>query len=161
MLFSKDKTQVSTTPPSKEMNSVIGNGSVFEGKFYISGNIQINGKFEGEIRTNEALIVGETGKIKTDLRAKKVRMAGTMIGNIIADNDVRLEKTGRLLGDITAPAIIIEPGVVAKGNITITGGQKKDVKKVVEESYGTNRLSVDGGYLEKGNTTSKAKPKGK
>ncbi|MBI3394661.1 MAG: polymer-forming cytoskeletal protein [Spirochaetia bacterium] len=123
------------------MNSVIGPGSIFEGKFYISGSLKIDGKFEGEIKTEEALIVGETGKVKTNISAKSVVVAGTMIGNIAAENDVRLEKSGRLLGDIHAPTLQIQPGVVAQGSITITGGQKKDVKKVVEESYGGLKMS--------------------
>ncbi len=118
------------------MNSVIGPGSIFEGKFYISGSLKIDGKFEGEIKTEDALVVGETGKVKTNISAKDVVIAGTMIGNIAAENEVRLEKSGKLLGDINAPVLYIQPGVVAQGVINITGGQKKDVKKVIEESYG-------------------------
>ncbi len=123
------------------MNSVIGPGSIFEGKFYISGSLKIDGKFEGEIKTEDALVVGETGKIKTNITAKNVIVAGTMIGNVQAENEVRLEKSGKLLGDITAPMLNIQPGVIAKGNITITGGQKKDVRKVIEESYGGLKIS--------------------
>jgi len=121
------------------INSVIGPGSVFEGKFYISGSLKIDGKFEGDIKTDETLVVGETGKVKTNISAKEVTVSGTMIGNIRAENEVKLESTGRILGDITAPSINIAKGVVAKGNITITGGQKKDVRKVIEESFGGSR----------------------
>ena len=46
------------------INSVIGQGSIFEGKFYIAGSLKIDGKFEGEIKTDEALYIGETGKVK-------------------------------------------------------------------------------------------------
>ncbi|MCR9142967.1 MAG: polymer-forming cytoskeletal protein [bacterium] len=123
------------------LNSVIGPGSIFEGKFYISGSLRIDGKFEGEIKTEDALMVGETGKIKTNISAREVIVAGTMIGNIAAESEVRLEKSGKLLGDIQAPILNIAPGVVAQGTITITGGQKKDVKKVIEESYGGLKLS--------------------
>ena len=123
------------------MNSVIGPGSIFEGKFYISGSLKIDGKFEGEIKTEDALVVGETGKIKTNITAKNVVVAGTMIGNIQAESEVRLEKSGKLLGDITAPMLNIQPGVIAKGTITITGGQQKDVRKVIEESYGGLKIS--------------------
>jgi len=123
------------------MNSVIGPGSIFEGKFYISGSLRIDGKFEGEIKTEDALVVGETGKIKTNITAKNVVVAGTMIGNIAAENEVRLEKSGKILGDITSPMLNIQPGVIAKGNITITGGQKKDPRKVIEESYGGLKIS--------------------
>ncbi|AOP35101.1 cell division protein [Leptospira tipperaryensis] len=125
-------------------NSVIGPGSIFEGKFYIAGSLRIDGKFEGEIKTDDTLYIGETGKVRTNISAREVTVSGTMIGNIKAENEVRLEETGRLLGDITAPALHLAKGVVAKGNITITGGQKKDVKKIVEESFGGTRTLDNG-----------------
>ncbi|WCL50881.1 bactofilin family protein [Leptospira sp. GIMC2001] len=121
------------------INSVIGQGSIFEGKFYIAGSLKIDGKFEGDIKTDEALYIGETGKVKTNIAAKEVTVSGTLIGNIRAENEVRLEETGRMLGDIQTPYLDLAKGVVAKGNITITGGQKKDVKKIVEESFGGPR----------------------
>ncbi|ABZ93895.1 polymer-forming cytoskeletal protein [Leptospira biflexa] len=118
------------------INSVIGPGSIFEGKFYIAGSLRIDGKFEGDIKTEDALVIGETGKVKTNISAREVIVSGTLIGNIKAENEVKLEGTGRMLGDITAPYLELQKGVVAKGNITITGGQKKDVRKIVEESFG-------------------------
>lgn len=121
------------------INSVIGQGSIFEGKFYIAGSLKIDGKFEGDIRTDEALYIGETGKVKTNIAAKEVTISGTLIGNIKAETEVTLEETGRMLGDIQTPYLELNKGVVAKGNITITGGQKKDVKKIVEESFGGPR----------------------
>ena len=123
------------------LNSVIGPGSIFEGKFYISGSLRIDGKFEGEIKTEDELVVGETGKVKTNISAKNVLVAGTMIGNITAENEVRLDKSGKVLGDIHTPVLHLTPGVVAQGMVTITGGVKKDVKKVVEESYGGIKLT--------------------
>jgi cytoskeletal protein CcmA (bactofilin family) len=121
------------------INSVIGQGSIFEGKFYIAGSLKIDGKFEGDIKTDDALYIGETGKVKTNISAKEVTVSGTLIGNIRAENEVRLEETGRMLGDIQTPYLDLAKGVVAKGNITITGGQKKDVRKIVEESFGGPR----------------------
>lgn len=117
------------------MNSTIGEGSVFEGKFYISGSLKIDGKFEGEIKTDEELVVGETGKVKTNIDAKSVVIAGTVVGNIKADNEVRLLETGRVLGDIVTPVLTVQRGVIMQGLVTITGGQRKDPKKAVEESF--------------------------
>jgi cytoskeletal protein CcmA (bactofilin family) len=117
------------------MNSTIGEGSIFEGKFYISGSLRIDGKFEGEIKTDEELVVGETGKVKTNIDAKSVVIAGAVIGNIRAEDEVKLLETGMVLGDIITPTLTIQRGVIAQGHITITGGQKKDVKKLIEESY--------------------------
>jgi len=117
------------------VNSTIGEGSIFEGKFYISGSLKIDGKFEGEIRTDEELVVGETGKVRTNINARSVVVAGTVIGNIRAEDEVRLLETGRVMGDIVTPTLSIQRGVMAQGHITITGGQKKDVKKAIEESF--------------------------
>ena len=117
------------------INSTIGHGSSFEGKFYISGSLRIDGKFEGEIRTEEELVVGETGKVKTDITAKSVVVAGTVIGNIRAHEDVKLLETAKVLGDITAPSVSIQRGVVTQGSVNITGGHKKDTKKLIEDSF--------------------------
>ncbi len=122
---------------SDAVNSIIGEGSVFEGNFYIQGSLEINGKFEGEIKTDNQIIIGETGKVKTNVIAKKVIAGGTLIGNIKADEEVLLLETGRILGDITTPILNLQKGVVIHGRITITGGQKKETKKIVEESYST------------------------
>ena len=120
-------------------NSVIGEGSIFEGRFYIAGSLRIDGKFEGDIRTDEALLVGETGKVKTNISAKEVVLAGTLIGDIDAKEEVRLTETGRMVGDISAPFLNIARGVVLQGTVSIHSGHKKDPRKIVEESYGLMR----------------------
>lgn len=117
------------------MNSVIGEGSVFEGKFYINGSLQIDGRFQGEVQTRDQLIVGENGRVKTDIVAKRVRIAGTVIGNIRAEEEVHLLGTGRLLGNISAPRVRIEDGVVIQGEVSITGGERKEPRSVIEESF--------------------------
>ena len=118
-------------------NCVIGDGSVFSGKFYVNGSIIIEGIFQGDIKTDDALIVGPTGKVKTDIHARSVTIAGVMIGNIIATEEVNLVQTGRVLGDIATPRLNVETGVVTEGKIRITGGSSKgSVKKIIEEDFG-------------------------
>lgn len=119
-------------------NSIIGEGSIFEGRFYIAGSIRIDGKFEGEIKTEDTLVVGESGKVKTNIHANNVMLAGTLIGDINAKNEVRISESGKMLGDINAPVVHLTKGVVMKGNINISAGNKKDIQKMVEESYGSS-----------------------
>lgn len=127
-------------PRNENLNSTIGDGSVFEGKFYINGSLKIDGKFEGEIKTDDELVVGETGKVKTNINARSVVIAGTVIGNIIATNEVRLLETAKVLGDIEAPNVSVQRGVVLTGNIRIMGDAKKDLQRVVEDSYNATPL---------------------
>ena len=115
---------------------VIGEGSVFEGKFYVSGSILIEGKFQGDIKTDDQVIVGPSGKVKTDIIAKKVTIAGTIIGNITATEEVNLLQSGKVLGNIATPKLIVEPGVITEGKVKITSGNDTNVKNVIEESFG-------------------------
>src|SRR5512136_3420890 len=112
-------------------NCVIGEGSIFDGRFYVNGSILIEGKFQGDIRTDDQLIVGPTGKVKTDIVARKVTVAGTLIGNIAASEEVNLLHTGKVLGNIATPKLSIEPGVITEGKVTITSGQAEDAKKII------------------------------
>lgn len=121
-------------------NSKIGEGSIFEGRFYINGSLRIDGRFDGEVRSEDQIYIGETGKVKTNLFAKKVIVGGTIIGDIKAQDEVTLLETGRILGDITTPNLNLTKGVVVMGKINITGGQKKEVKKVIEESFSSGQM---------------------
>jgi cytoskeletal protein CcmA (bactofilin family) len=118
-------------------NCIIGEGSIFDGRFYVNGSILIEGKFQGDIKTDDQLIVGPTGKVKTDIIARRVTIAGTLIGNITASEEVSLLHTGKILGNISTPKLTVEPGVVTEGKVTITSGQPDEAKKIIEESFGT------------------------
>ncbi len=120
-----------------QVNSVIGEGSSFEGKFYISGSLKVNGNFEGEIKTEETLIIGPTGKVKTNILAREVIMSGALLGNIEASERVRLIENGKMLGNIKTPILQISEGVVYKGNVNITGDSKQDPQKIIDECFST------------------------
>ena len=130
----KERTNMATKSESL-LNSLIGENSVFEGKFYIAGSLKIDGKFEGEVKTEEELIVGESGKVKTDIYAKRVTVAGTVIGNIDAEEEVKLLSTGKVLGNVTAPKVYIENGVMIKGEVRIHAGQKTNLESIILDNY--------------------------
>jgi cytoskeletal protein CcmA (bactofilin family) len=118
-------------------NCIIGEGSIFEGRFYVNGSIQIEGKFQGDIKTDDQLVVGPTGKVKTDIVARRVTVAGTLIGNIVASEEVSLLHTGKVLGNITTPKLSVEQGVITEGKVTITSGQTEDARRIIEDAFGT------------------------
>lgn len=123
-------------------NCIIGEGSIFEGRFYIEGSIRIDGKFQGEIKTGDQLIIAPTGKVKTNIIARRVTIAGTLIGNITASDEVNLIETGKVLGDIVTPKLTVEPGVITEGKITITSNASENVGNIINESYGEETDSL-------------------
>jgi cytoskeletal protein CcmA (bactofilin family) len=123
-------------------NSVIGENSVFEGRFYVSGSILIEGKFDGEIKTEDHLTVGPTGKVKTDIYARRVTIGGTLIGNITATEEVDLLANGKVLGNVATPKLNVENGVLIQGMVTITGGQTDNVPQVIRQAFGEEAESL-------------------
>ncbi len=121
---------------------VIGENSVFEGRFYVSGSILIEGKFQGDIKTEDQVTVGPTGKVRTDIVARRVTVAGTLIGNITASEEVSLIQNGKVLGNITTPKLNVEVGVLTEGKVTITNGRPDPVGKMIQESYGEDAESL-------------------
>lgn len=126
------------------INSVIGDGSSFKGSFIVKGSFQIDGKFEGDLKIDGHLIIGTNGRVKTStILTESITIAGTLIGNIDAKKEVIVIETGRVLGNIEAPKIDVGEGAIIQGEMTITGGQKKNITKVVEESFTVNNKSSE------------------
>jgi cytoskeletal protein CcmA (bactofilin family) len=86
----------------------------------------INGKFKGEIITNDTLIVGEKGVINASIRAGIVLISGEVVGNVLASERVELRGTARVFGDVEAPVIVVEEGVLFEGHCRMTKNRPAD-----------------------------------
>lgn len=105
-------------------NSLIGEGAEFQGKFKVAGSFRIDGHYDGELTVEDHIFISPIGKLKTDtVYTKTIAIAGIFIGNIDATEEVQLLSTGRVLGNIKAPRLVMEPGVVVQGSIDITGSK--------------------------------------
>lgn len=101
------------------VNSLIGEGSEFRGEFRVKDLIRIDGFFKGNIITEGKVLVGQSGKVETDIRAGIVVIGGEVIGSIHAEKRVILLSTAHLSGDIVTRSLVVEEGVVFEGRCTI------------------------------------------
>jgi cytoskeletal protein CcmA (bactofilin family) len=101
------------------VNSVIGEGAEFTGEFKFPGLIRIDGKFRGVLETEGKVLIGKTGIVDTDIKARVVVAGGEIRGNIYATERVTLLSSCRLDGDIVTPRLIVEEGVIFHGKCTI------------------------------------------
>jgi cytoskeletal protein CcmA (bactofilin family) len=125
------------SPKGDGINSIIGKGSVFQGKFKVEGSIQVDGKFEGELTSEQQVIIGETGLINTTgvLKSQKIIIAGVMMGNVVGEDSVTLLETGKMLGNIETKNLQVEKGIIFEGNVKIKGEGGGSIKKEVQDSY--------------------------
>ena len=107
------------------LNALLGKGSEFEGKLTFEGSVRIDGKFSGEILSNDTLIIGEGAKVKAEITVGTVVIHGQVLGNIRANQAVEIHAPGRLKGNIVTPVLQIERGVIFEGNCVMENTRDK------------------------------------
>ncbi|NKB29526.1 MAG: polymer-forming cytoskeletal protein [Rhodobacteraceae bacterium] len=85
------------------------------GNIKTSGDVQIEGKIEGDIRAH-LLTIGESATIKGECLADDVVVHGRVIGKV-RGLKVRLTATARVEGDIVHKTIAIESGAHFEGSV--------------------------------------------
>ena len=68
---------------STNLSAFIDQGSEFEGKLTFKDTVRIDGRFQGEISSENTLIVGESGVIEATIRSNTVVVSGTVAGDIV------------------------------------------------------------------------------
>jgi cytoskeletal protein CcmA (bactofilin family) len=103
-----------------DLSAYIDEASEIEGKYSFSGTVMLNGKFTGEIASNDTLIIGDKAVVNASIRAGVVLVSGEVVGNILASERVELRGTARVFGDVEAPVIVVEEGVLFEGHCRMT-----------------------------------------
>lgn len=100
---------------ANEVNALLGKGSEFEGKLTFDGTVRIDGRFRGEIYSEETLIVGESARVEASIDVDTIVIYGEVIGNIRAKTCVELHAPARLAGNIVTANLQVDKGVVWNG----------------------------------------------
>lgn len=113
-----------------EINAFLGSNTEFEGKLSFSGTVRVDGRFKGEIHTEGTLIVGETANIESNVYVSHVIVSGEIRGNIVAGKKIEIHAPGKVFGNIEAPAIIIEEGVIFEGSCRMSKPSQSEEQKL-------------------------------
>ena len=121
----------------REVNAFMGAETFFEGKLTYTGAVRLDGRFKGVIRSDDTLIVGDTGRIEGEIHVGITIIQGEVVGNVYGKERVELHHPGRMIGNITAPIVVMDEGAVFEGNCKMKKKEdikgKKDEKKKDEE----------------------------
>ena len=112
---STDSPAPSTAPKTKPPASVLSPDLTITGNVKTTGDIQIEGTIEGDIRAH-LLTVGEGATVKGECMADDVVVNGRIVGRV-RGLKVRLTSTARVEGDIIHKTIAIESGAHFEGSV--------------------------------------------
>ncbi|WP_417606402.1 bactofilin family protein [Primorskyibacter flagellatus] len=104
-----------SAPKAKPPASVLSPDLHITGNVKTTGDIQIEGTVEGDIRAH-LLTVGESATVKGEVMADDVVINGRIVGRV-RGLKVRLTATARVEGDIIHKTIAIESGAHFEGSV--------------------------------------------
>jgi cytoskeletal protein CcmA (bactofilin family) len=109
-----------------QVHTILGPESSFEGKLSFQGTVRIDGRFSGEVVTQDVLVVGEGAVVKAELDVGSIVINGEVQGNIRARQAVEIHAPGKLKGNVETPKLVIDAGVVFEGSCKMENlGQPK------------------------------------
>jgi cytoskeletal protein CcmA (bactofilin family) len=117
-------------------DTLIGEGSTFEGKLKSEAGIRIEGRIHGDIECAGDVVIGERGQAKSNIAARNVTISGTVNGNVICSGTLTVNPTGKLLGNSTAQTLIVAEGALFVGSSQMEKAKAEAGVKELEERPG-------------------------
>jgi cytoskeletal protein CcmA (bactofilin family) len=119
----------------RELTSLLGEGGSFEGKLLFEGRVRIDGKFRGEIASDDVLILGERSDVDAKIEVGSlIVLGGTLRGEVRATRAVELHAPAKVFGNITAPQLVIDRGVQFEGQSKLTDDAEPSEQKPASPS---------------------------
>jgi len=106
--------------PTRGETASLGKSVIIKGEVSGSEELYIDGQVDGSINLEgNRLTIGPNGRVKANITARSVTIAGKLEGNVRAGDRVDLRQTAVVLGDIATQRIAIEDGAYFKGGVDI------------------------------------------
>jgi cytoskeletal protein CcmA (bactofilin family) len=100
---------------SEKEITFLGKETEMEGRLGFEGTLRIDGHFRGEIQSRGNLVVGDEAYVEANIHVSYLVVSGEVHGNILADQRVDLRVPGKVFGNVQAPAIVMDAGVIFEG----------------------------------------------
>lgn len=120
MFGNKSKLNPSAT------DTLIGEGSVFEGNITSQASLRIEGKLIGDIQCVGDVTVGERGIAHSGISARNVTVAGEVHGDIKATALLTVTSTGKLYGNVHCQSLVIAEGALFHGQSHMSASNEQD-----------------------------------
>lgn len=107
------------------INSLVGEGTRFDGEITLKGLLRIDGDFRGAVNAADKVLIGSKGRAECTIQAGTVVVGGILKGDIRAADKVVILSSGMVIGNIATPRLVVEEGVILNGECSILGQQSK------------------------------------
>jgi len=102
------------------ITTLLSEGTSFEGSINSSSSIRVEGLLKGDIKVEQNIIVGETGKIIGNINSSKLIVFGTVEG-LIKTHVLKVHKTANIKSEsvVEAEVTSVEDGAVLECKFSV------------------------------------------
>ncbi|MGD2150729.1 MAG: polymer-forming cytoskeletal protein [Desulfobacterales bacterium] len=109
------------TKEPEKINTFFGAGTSIEGTIEFNNTVRMDGNVKGKILGNQGtLIIGEKAVVNAEIIVDVAIIMGEVNGTIEAKKKIEVYPPGRVVGDIRAPVVLMESGVIFNGNCSMS-----------------------------------------
>lgn len=110
------------------VRNLIGKDTVIKGDVESSGDIRVDGKLVGSLKSNGKILVGPTGCIEGDLTCKQAEISGMVKGILKCDEITTLKATSKVEVELITKQLCIEVGAIFTGKCQMSQPTSAPVK---------------------------------
>lgn len=131
-------------------DTLIGEGSSFEGNINSDASIRIEGEITGDIKCKGDVTVGDQGIANSSIAARNVIIAGKVRGNIVTSDKLTITATGQLHGNVTSSKLVIDDGGIfmGKSQMGVSEGEQKEQASETINQQQQQSTTFNRGYTD-------------
>lgn len=123
MLTSKEQKRVAEEISSS--SNTIGKGTVLEGNIETYGNIRVEGKVIGNVKSKSKVALGTSSHVQGNIIAQNADIEGEVKGRLEVSELLVLKATAIINGDIITGKLVVEPGAAFNGTCKMSSAAKE------------------------------------
>ena len=106
-------------------SNIIGKGTIVEGNIETYGNIRVEGKVNGSVKSKSKIALGQSSYVDGNIIAQNAEISGEVAGVVDISDQLILRPTAVIAGDIVTNKLIVESGATFNGGCKMGVAQKE------------------------------------
>jgi len=124
-MFDREREKIQPDQASAS-SAFLGKGSRVTGKLVFEGPGRIEGHVEGEVSAQDTLIIGESAVVNAQIKGTSVVVHGEVTGDIVARTRLEIRAPSKVVGNISAPSLVIHEGATLDGKCSMGASESAD-----------------------------------
>ena len=109
--------------------NIIGVGTEITGDLSTKGDIRIDGKITGDVKSKAKVVIGSTGEVIGNINSESAEVSGFVTGNLNTSEILFLKATANVKGNVSSNKLVVENGANLFGHCQTGISQTKSITK--------------------------------